>query len=423
MSYLSNSEELNGRYVTFVGNPKRGKFDGKVDEGFLVGYSVCSKAFRVFNRRTRIVQDTLHINFLENKPNVAGIQEQFDAENAGEENVQQYVLFPVWNLSAEFEDFSNNNVNEINATDTPVPAVGDVGAEANFTNLETLITVSPILTTSVHKDHHVTQIIGDLSSATQTRSMIRVAKDQGGLSQINNDDFHTFRNKALLVAQGYTQEDGINYEEVFAPVARIEAIRLFLAYVSFMRFMVYQTNVKSALLYGTIEKEVYICQPPGFEDPDYPDKVYKVVKALYGLHQAPRAWQKGDILLVQIYVDDIIFGSTNKDLCKAFEKLMKDKFQMSSMGELTFFLDGKSAGTPIDTEKLLLKDPDGEDVDVHTYRLMIVAYSDSDYAGASLDMKSTTGECQFFGCRLISWQCKKQTIVATSSTEAEYVAA
>nr|GEW09031.1 hypothetical protein [Tanacetum cinerariifolium] len=277
------------------------------------------------------------------------------------------------------------------------------------------------------------------------------------------------RNKARLVAQGYTQEEGIDYEEVFAPVARIEAIRLFLACASFMGFMVYQMDVKSAFLYRTIDEEVYVYQPPGFEDPDHPDK-------------------KGDVLLVQIYVDDIIFGATNKDLCKSFEKLMKDKFQMSSMGELTFFLglqvkekkDGifisqdkyvaeilrkfrlteeKSASTSIDTEKHLLKDPDGEDVDVHTYRSMIsslmyltsskpdimfavcacacfqvtpkashlhavkrifrylkskphlglwypkdspfdsVAYSDSDYVGY-----------------------KKQTVVSTSSIEAEYVA-
>nr|GEW95762.1 hypothetical protein [Tanacetum cinerariifolium] len=191
----------------------------------------------------------------------------------------------------------------------------DVGAEADFNNLETSITVSAIPTTRVHKDHLVTEIIGDLSLATQTRSMTRVDKDQG-----------------------HTLEEGIDYEEVFAPVARIEAIRLFLAYASFMGFIVYQMDVKSAFMYGTIEEEVYVCQSPRSEDPDYPNKVYKVVK---------------------IYVDDIIFGSTNKDLCKAFEKLRKDKFQMSSMGELIFFLDGKSASTPIDTEKPLLKDPDG----------------------------------------------------------------
>nr|GEZ51870.1 putative ribonuclease H-like domain-containing protein [Tanacetum cinerariifolium] len=144
----------------------------------------------------------------------------------------------------------------------------DVGAEADFTNLETNITVSHIPTTRVHKDHPVTQVLGRLSSGTQTRSMTRVAKDQGGLSQ----------------------EEGIDYEEVFAPVARIEPIRLFLAYASFMGFMVYQMDVKSAFMYGTIEEEVYVCQPLRFKDPNYPDKVYKVVKALYGLHQAPRAW-------------------------------------------------------------------------------------------------------------------------------------
>ncbi|GJY88075.1 putative ribonuclease H-like domain-containing protein [Tanacetum coccineum] len=207
-----------------------------------------------------------------------------------------------------------------------------------------------------------------------------------------------------------------------------------------------------AFLYVTIEEEVYLTQPPGFKDLDHPNKVYKVVKELYGLHQAPRAWyetlanyllgngfkrgkidqilfikkQKGDILLVQIYVDDIIFGSTNKELCTGFEKLIKDKFQKSSMGELTLFLglqvqqkedgifisqdkyvaeilkkfnytDVKSASTPVDLEKPLVKDGDADDVDVHLYRSMIrdspfelVAYTDSDYAGATQDRKSTT---------------------------------
>nr|GEX69363.1 copia protein [Tanacetum cinerariifolium] len=213
------------------------------------------------------------------------------------------------NLSAEFEDLSDNNINKINAADSPIPAVGqistnntntfsaagpsnaditysddevDVDAESDFTSLETSITVSPIPTTRVHKDHPVTQIIGDLSLATQTKSMTRVAKDQ-------------VKNKARLVAQGHTQEDGIDYEEFFAPVARIEAIRLFLVYASFMGFMVYQMDVKTAFLSKTIEEEVYVCQPPGFEDLDYPNKVYKVVKALYGLNQAPRACMDADV--------------------------------------------------------------------------------------------------------------------------------
>ncbi|GJX33185.1 putative ribonuclease H-like domain-containing protein [Tanacetum coccineum] len=185
--------------------------------------------------------------------------------------------------------------------------------------------------------------------AIGTKWVYRNKKDERGI---------VIRNKARLVAQGHTQEEGIDYDEVFAPVARIEAIRMFLAYASYMGFMVYQMDVKSAFLYGQIEEEVYVCHPPGFEDLNHPDKVYKVVKALYGLHQAPRAWydtlatyllcngfqrgkidqtlfikrQKGHILLVQIYVDDIIFGSTKKELCDEFEKLMKDKFQMRSMG-------------------------------------------------------------------------------------------
>ncbi|GJU60575.1 putative ribonuclease H-like domain-containing protein [Tanacetum coccineum] len=176
--------------------------------------------------------------------------------------------------------------------------------------------------------------------------------------------------------QGHRQEEGIDYEEVFAPVARIEAIRLFLAYASFMGCLVYQMDVKSAFLYGTIEKEVYVTQPPGFKDPNHPDKVYKVVKALYGLHQAPKSMidqtsfikkQKGDILLVQVYVVDIIFGSINKELCTVFEKLMKDKFQMSSIGELNV----KSASTPVDLDKPVVRDGDADDVDVHLYRSMI----------------------------------------------------
>ncbi|GJT38464.1 putative ribonuclease H-like domain-containing protein [Tanacetum coccineum] len=283
------------------------------------------------------------------------------------------------------------------------------------------------------------------------------------------------RNMARLIAQGHTQEEGIDYDEVFAPVARIEAIRIFLAYASYMGFIVYQMDVKSAFLYGQIEEEIYVCQPPGFKDLDHPDKVYKVVKALYGLHQAPRAWydtlanyllcngfqrgkinqtlfikrQKGHILLVQVYVDDIIFGSTKKELCDEFEKLMKDKkFN---------YTDVKSASTPTDLEKPLVQDGDAANVDEHRYRSVIgslmylttsrpdiiylkgkpslglwyskdspfelVAYTDSDYAGATQDRKSTTRGWQFLGNRLISWQCKKQTVGATSTTEAEYVAA
>ncbi|GJR90979.1 putative ribonuclease H-like domain-containing protein [Tanacetum coccineum] len=373
----------------------------------------------------------------------------------------------------------------------------DEGAVADFTNLEPVMNIQKVW------------ILVDLPYGKKvigTKWVYRNKKDERGV---------VVRNKA-----------------------RIEAIRTFLAFASYMGFIVYQMDVKSAFLYGKIDEEVYVSQPLGFVDPKYPKKVYKVVKALYGLHQAPRDWyatlsifllknryrrgtidktlfinkDKHDIILVQVYVDDIIFGSTKKSWCDEFEALMKSRFQMSSMGELTFFLglqvkqkeDGifisqdkyvaeilkkfdfvsvKTASTLTETQKPLVKDEEASNVDVHLYRSMIgslmyltasrpdimfvvcacsrfqvnpktshlsvvkrifrylkgkpklglwyprvssfdlEAYSDSNYAGANLDRKSTTGGCQFLGRRLISWQFKKQTIVATSTTKAEYVVA
>ncbi|GJS27829.1 putative ribonuclease H-like domain-containing protein [Tanacetum coccineum] len=727
-----------------------------------VGYSLQSKAFRVYNLETKRVEENLHITFLENKPNVAGkgptwlfdldyltdsmnyhpvrsenqanihAGQQEANHNAGTEDIidagedesaQDCFVLPIWSsysstitpdlktdekregpreeeqvfmddlerlkrqekeaneeaeaLRKKFEHLvikegaartsstnifstvstpakasSTNLVNTVSIPvstaspyeglslsdptnpeedDSEIPPLEDIyqnstdgiftnssyddeGAVADFTNLETVMNVSPIPTSRIISSHPSALILGDPTSAVQTRS--KVNKSSGAHAFVsyvqkqrrnNHKDFQhclfacflsqnepkkisealedeswvdamqeellqfkiqkvwilvdlpfgkkaigtkwvyrnkkdergvVIRNKARLVAQGHRQEEGIDYDEVFAPVARIEAIRIFLAFASYMGFIVYQMDVKSAFLYGKIDEEVYVSQPPGFLDPKYPQKVYKVVKALYGLHQAPRAWyatlstfllkngyrrgtidktlfikkDKHDIILVQVYVDDIIFGSTKKSWCDEFEALMKSRFQMSSMGELTFFLglqvkqkaDGifisqdkyvaeilkkfdfanvKTASTPIETQKPLVKDEEASDVDVHLYRSMIgslmyltasrpdimfavcacsrfqvtpksshlsavkrifrylkgkpklglwyprvssfdlESYSDSDYAGANLDRKSTTGGCQFLGRRLISWQCKKQTIVATSTTEAEYVAA
>ncbi|GJR56014.1 putative ribonuclease H-like domain-containing protein [Tanacetum coccineum] len=277
----------------------------------------------------------------------------------------------------------------------------DVGIEADMNNLNTFMPVSPIPTTRIHKDHLVEQIIRDLHSAPQTRRMTKYLEEHdlpNGKRAIGTK--WIYRNKKDERDNGFQR--------------------------------------------GKIDKTLFIRR------------------------------DKGDILLVQVYVDDITFGSTKKSLCTEFEKMTHKKFQMSSMGELTFFLglqvkqkedgifisqdkyvteilkkfgftDVKTASTPMKTQKPLLKDEDGEDVDVHLYRSMIgslmyltssrpdimfadspfdlVTYTDSDYAGASLDRKSTTGGCQFLGCRLISWQCKKQTVVANSTTEDEYIAA
>ncbi|GJR06246.1 putative ribonuclease H-like domain-containing protein [Tanacetum coccineum] len=390
----------------------------------------------------------------------------------------------------------------------------NVVAEADFNNMEPSTIVSPIPTTRIHSIHPKAQIIGDLKSAVQTRGKIKKSsREHAMISYIQKKKI--VRNKARLVAQGYKQEEGIDYDEVFAPVARVKEIRLFLAFASFMNFPVYQMDVKSAFLYGTIEEEVYVSQPLGFVDPEYPEKVYNVEKALYGLHQAPRAWYE----TLSTYLLDNGFHRGQIDKTLFIKRLkgdilliMHNRFQISSMGELTFFLglkvkqkeDGifinqdkyvgeilkkfgffsiRSASTPMETHKALIKYEDGEDVDVHLYRLMIgslmyltssrpdimfsvcacsrfqvqpkvsqlhavkrifrylkgqpklglwypkdsplilEAFSDSDYAGASLDRKSTTGGCQFLGSRLIYWQCKKKTVVANSTTEAKYIAA
>nr|GEX24249.1 hypothetical protein [Tanacetum cinerariifolium] len=451
------------------------KFDGKADEGFLVGYSVSSKAFRVFNSRNVIVQETLHTNFLENVPNIArsGPKLLFDIDTLTQSmNYQPVVIGNQPNHNAGIQENLNtaNSTNSVNAANTPVTAIGP-----NSTNNTNSFSISGPANIAVSPNFEIygkssfvdpSQYLDDPNMADlEDITYSDDEEDVGAEVDFSNLETST---------TGHTQEEGLDYEEVFAPIARIEAIR--------------------------------------FKDPAYPDKIYKVVKALYRLHQAPRACyetlanyllengfqigkidqtlfikkQKGDILLVQVYVDDIIFGSTNKDLYRAFEKLMKDKFQISLIAEILrkFGLTNeKSASTPIDTEKPLLKDPDGEDVDIHTYRSTIgllmyltssrldimfvvcacsrfqvtpkashlhvvkrifrylkgkphlglwypkdspfnlVAYFDSDYAGASLDRKSTTGGCQFLGYRLISWQYKKHTVVATTSTKAEYVAA
>ncbi|GJX21292.1 putative ribonuclease H-like domain-containing protein [Tanacetum coccineum] len=413
--------------------------------------------------------------------------------------------------------------------DSPNTPIDDqsVGAEADFNNMEPSINVSPIPTTRIYSIHPKDQIIGDQKSAVQTRRMAKKMKPKKVNQALDDVSWVESMSEELL------QFKLLNVWTLVDLPKGKKAIN---------------TNGSSgirkiregfcAFLYGTIEEEVYVHQPPGFKDPEFPNKVYKVEKALYGLHQAPRAWYEAlstyllenrfrrgtidktlfikkinnDIILVQIYVDDIIFGSTKKSLSTEFEKLMHKRFQMSSMGKLTFFLglqveqrkDGiflsqdkyvydilkkfgfttmKTTSKPMETHKSLSSNVVEPDVDVHLYRSMIgtliyltssrsdimfaicacsrfqvtpkvshmhavkrifrylkgkptlglwypkdspmdlIAYSDSDYAGASIDRKSTTGGCQFLGSRLVSWQCKKQTIVANSTTEAEYIAA
>ncbi|KAJ9561363.1 hypothetical protein OSB04_006523 [Centaurea solstitialis] len=321
------------------------------------------------------------------------------------------------------------------------------------------------------------------------------------------------QNKARLVVKGYRQQEGIDYDETFAPVARIEAIRIFLAYAAHKNMTVYQMDVKCAFLNGVLQEEVYVEQPEGFVDPRFPNHVYVLYKALYGLKQAPRAWyetltdyllgvgyKKGtidptlflrrsgrDLIIVQIYVDDIIFASTKPEMCQEFENTIKSQFKMSMMGELTFFLGlqvrqrphgifinqakyvhdllkrfdfggSNSAATPMPRNFQLSADSSGKPVDPTLYyprcdprdshlpavkRILrylkgtsdfglwypkdsgfeLIAYTNSDHAGCKLNRKSTSGACQFLGDKLVSWLSRKQNCVSLSTAEAEYVAA
>ncbi|GJX25496.1 putative ribonuclease H-like domain-containing protein, partial [Tanacetum coccineum] len=310
-----------------------GKFDGKADEGFFIGYSTNSKSFRVFNSRTRIVEENLRFQFSENIPNITGSTKPCnDAGKARMETVpgKDYILLPMWPADLLFSQDSKsspdagfkplgeeekkdaedpgNEDSEVPSTEEPrvnqekddnVSSTNNVNtARVNSTN--TINTVSP-----------TTNAAGIEVNVVDPKSSIELPDDPN-MPELE-DIVYSNDNEDV----GYTQEEGIDYDEVFAPVARIEAIRLFLAYTPYKDFVVYQMDVKSSFIYGKIKEEVYVCQPPGFEDLDFPDRVYKVEKALYGLHQAPKA-------------------------C-----------------------------TPIETQNPFLKDADGEDVDEHLYRSMI----------------------------------------------------
>ncbi|GJV55558.1 ribonuclease H-like domain-containing protein [Tanacetum coccineum] len=490
------------------------KFDGKADEGFFVGYSTNSKAYRVFNSRTRIVEENLHVKFSEETPNIAGNgpnwlfdidaltismnykpvivgnqtngnagtkenidagfscagfkplgeEEKMDSEHLENEDSEvQNTEEPRINQEQDANVNSTNNINTIVYSDNDE----EVGAEADVNNLATTVPVSPIPTTIVHKDHPLEQIIGDIQSVPQTRRMTKSVTEHVEPKKVNQamtdpSWIEAMQDKLL---QFKLQKVWTLVELPYGrgPLVLNGCIET--------RKMI-EMDVKSAFLYGTIEEDVYVCQPLGFEDLEFPNKVYKLEKALYGLHQALKAWyetvstyllenrfrrgtidktlfmrkDKGDILLVQVkQKDDGIFMSQDKyvtDILKKFD-----------------FATVKTARTPIETNKALLKDEEAADMDVHLYKsmigsLMYLTASRPDimfavYAYARFQVtpntshlhavkrifrylkghpklglwKSTTGGCQFLRRRLISWQCKNQTIVVNSTTEAEYVVA
>nr|GEV56305.1 hypothetical protein [Tanacetum cinerariifolium] len=470
MSYLSEYEEIDGGYVAFGGDPKGGKitgstdhlgkFDGKADERFIVGYSMNSKELSngsTCKSRVEIVpdkdyivlplwtQDPLFSSGSKDSPSdgfkPSEEKEKKDTEGPGNEEI---------NAVSSTVNAASNKVNDVGRKssielpdDPNMLDLEDIiifedthedvfGAEADLNNMETTFQVSPIPTIKIHKDHPVKQIIGDIHLAPQTRRMTKSVTDHEPNKVIQaltypswidvmQDELLQFKFQQvwtlvdLPYARGPLEQNGSTETRKMGGI-----------------------DVKSAFLYGKIKEEVYVCQPLGFEDLEFPDRVYKVERHYMVYIKL--------IELVQVYVDDIIFGSTKKEMCIEFEKMMLKKFQISFMGELTFFLglqvtkkdDGifisqdkyvdeilkkfslltvKTASTPLETSKPLMKDENAEDIDDSPFALE--AYTDSDYVGASLDMKSTTGGCQLLGSRLISWQYKKQNVVANSTTKSE----
>ncbi|KAJ3702073.1 hypothetical protein LUZ61_005778 [Rhynchospora tenuis] len=580
--------------------PKVTKFDAKSTTGIFVGYSSTSKAYRVYLPSSRVVVESVNVKFDENANekakegiSIVGAQGEVQAQEEAQSQDFEFqpnqsqppviIEEPLNRMDDNLIGGANHeeNTNGENQDDTPHDEPQQ-DSQPGYEPPEVLREVS---------SHPLSNVIGDPREGVRTRSGLShmiahcafvsqlepktfkeanvdpnwIVAMQEELNQFERnqvwelvplpsgkqvigtkwvfrnklDEYgNVVRNKARLVAQGYKQQEGIDFEETFAPVARLESIRMLLAYAANKGFTLFQMDVKSAFLNGWIEEEVFVQQPPGFVDHFKPDYVFKLHKALYGLKQAPRAWygrlctfllengfnrgkmdstlfiKKRDdhLLLVQIYVDDIIFGSTNATLAEEFSSLMSSEFEMSMMGELNFFLglqikqlqdgifisqtkyakelikkfgieDSKRCDTPMGKSACIDADDKGVAMDITLYRGMIgsllyltasrpdimyavclcaryqanpkeshhkavkrilryvkgtqnlglwygkqteldlVGYTDADFAGDRMDRKSTSGTCQFLGGSLVSWSSRKQTSVALSTAEAEYVAA
>jgi hypothetical protein len=465
---------------------RHSKFAPKAVEGFLLGYDSNTKAYRVFKKSSGLVEVSSDVVFDETN---GSPREQVDLDDIDEDDVptaamRTMAISDVRPQEQQEQDqpSSSTVVHPPTQDDEQVPQEGghdQGGAQEDQVMEEEAPRFPPTqVRATIQRHHPVDQILGDISKGVTTRSRLaNFCEHYSFVSSIESfrveealhnpdwvlamqEEFNNFkrnevwslvprpkqnvvgtklvfhnkqdehgvvtRNEARLLAKGYAQVAGLDFEETFAPVARLESIRILLAYAAHHSFRLFQMDVKSAFLNGPIKEEVYVEQPPGFEDDSYPDHVYKLSKALYGLKQAPRAWYEclrdflisntfkvgkadptlftktcnGDLFVCQIYVDDIIFGSTNQKSCEEFSRVMTQKFEMSMMGELTYFLrfqvkklkdntfisetkytqdllkrfgmkDAKPTKTPMGTDGHVDLNKGGKSVDQKTYRFMI----------------------------------------------------
>ncbi|GJU73244.1 retrovirus-related pol polyprotein from transposon TNT 1-94 [Tanacetum coccineum] len=434
------------------------KMKEKGDPCVMVGYSNLSTGYRIYNKRTRLIVKSIHIRFDEiqevmsdhNRSDLAPQrQEMFvdnvssdlvpqgqkasDYDNSGPVPQRQNVVPPADKTDSSQQELEflfnpfieeyytpihghakeNNNDQAANASshqdDLSILSVHRYQILLNPVQTRRQLTTNPkmcmfALTVSTVEPKNIKEAMVD-------SAWIEAMQDElHQFDRLQDEDQTVIRNKARLVAKGYAQEEGIDFEESFNPIARLEAVWIFVAYDAHKSFPIYQIDVKTTFLNGPLKEEVYVAQLEGFVDPAHLEKVYLLKKALYGLKQSLRAWydelsnflkSKGftkgtidptiryeeDILLVQIYVDDIIFGSTNPKYSKRFEKLMHIRFEMSLIGEMKFFLDFRST-----SPQKYPKDSGFE----------LTAFSDADHVGCIDTCKSTSRGIQFLGDKLVS---------------------
>ncbi|GJY67805.1 putative ribonuclease H-like domain-containing protein [Tanacetum coccineum] len=430
------------------------RFDGKFDDAFLVGTSETTNNAGYFPNSKKIQKS----NAYEEKNEDSKNREEFDQTLSKRKKVSSTDtlegLIMMMSSMPELEILSQVETGNFDEASYDEDAVQTRSKVQNKSGAHALLSHIQKQQRNIIKSNKL--LICLFSYLRRNLKRLLKLQDDSWV-QAMQDENVTVQATTILVAQGYTQEEGIDYDEVFAPVARIEAIRLFLAFASFMGFIVYQMDVKSAFLYGTIDEEVYVSQPPGFVDPDHPTKVYKVVKALYGLHQAPRAWyatlstflekhgykrgtidktlfikrDKKDIMLVQVYVDDIIFGLQVKQN-KGGTFISQDKYVAEILKKFDL-VNVKAAITPMETKVPLTKDEDAIDVDVtskdfismlsenlkylkanKTWAYGILGnhpltwehYLDSFMVGLNLDRKFHKSGCQFLD-KDLSMACKE----------------
>nr|GEV63383.1 hypothetical protein [Tanacetum cinerariifolium] len=392
-----------------------GKLQPKADIGIFIGYAPTKKVFRIYNRRTRRIAETIH-DLCKNLPSTSYVPPS--------RNDWDFLFQPM------FDELLN-----------PPPSVDHQAAKV----IAPIANVIPPVQSDSTGSPSSTTVDQDAPSPMEPKTC-KEALTQSCWIEVMQEELNEFKrleNKAHLVARGYRHEEGINFEESFALVARLEAIWIFLAYAAHKNMVFYQMDVKTMFLNSNLREEVYVSQPNGFVDQDNPNHVYKLKKALYGLKQAPRAWY--DMLSSFLLSQDFSKGLVDPTLF--IQRNGNDLLLMLMMGKISFFLGlqifqsprgifinptkyaleslkkyGFESCYPVDTpmvEKSKLdEDRERKAIDPSHYR----AFADADHAGCQDTRRSTSGSVQFLRERLISWSSKRQKSAAISSTEAEYIA-